>query len=152
MFPEFFGDNLAEFWRNVRPDDPKLALLGDLTNTPGWENTVVPYVIHADAAPVTEKSDQGLVSVNMKGLLCKSSSWMLPLVTVIKNCLSKKSWDMVWKLLRFLLDALYEGVHPATDPWGTPWAEGSKQRELVGKPICKGKFKFVLWVYTGDLE
>ena len=51
-----------------------------------------------------------------------------------------------------MMNAAYTGIHPETDPDDNPWPEGSDQEAWAGKPLCEGKWRFVCWNLTGDLE
>eukprot|EP00969_Alexandrium_andersonii_P074485 3285114-Alexandrium_andersonii.AAC.1 len=46
---------------------------------------------------------------------------------------------------------MFDGQHPPTDPAGRPWADGPC-KDMAGKPLCLGNWKFVCWGVTGDLE
>eukprot|EP00969_Alexandrium_andersonii_P084474 3725780-Alexandrium_andersonii.AAC.1 len=59
MFPAIFGSiDLPGFWSKVDKSDPKLALMSDIVQEPGWEQSTIPYVLHGDGASFTKKGEQ----------------------------------------------------------------------------------------------
>ena len=47
---------------------------------------------------------------------------------------------------------MFEGTHPAVDPFDNPWPANSRQEALAGKDICNGEYFGVVWVFANDKE
>ena len=54
------GSSPREFGNQVKPDDPKLAALGDMMAIPDWQDRAIPFVIHGDKAQFTIKNHRSL--------------------------------------------------------------------------------------------
>ena len=95
-------------------------------------------------------------------LLMAEFSWksVFPMSWFCKFNRAKKSvhgvgndtWDRIWKYVVHGLNALFDGRHPAKDPWGNNWPVGSRQADLAGTIIANGLFFCVVWVMTWDQE
>eukprot|EP00959_Pyramimonas_sp_CCMP1952_P102062 2134878-Pyramimonas_sp.AAC.1 len=66
VIEEAFGGDPTTFWNGVRPDDPRLASLGEMTSRPDWKQQAIPLVLHGDGAPFTKKDERNLIVVNLK--------------------------------------------------------------------------------------
>lgn len=68
-FANFLGNGLANFWGNVRDDDPKLIGHPMLAN-PAWRTKAIPLVLHGDGVQFTMKGNS-LLCVLLARLLCQ---------------------------------------------------------------------------------
>ena len=62
------------------------------------------------------------------------------------------TWDIMWDYIVLGFNSLFEGTHPALDPYDNPWPANSRQEALAGKDICNGLYFGVVWVFANDKE
>ena len=163
-YPAKFGELLRfgveAFWRQVKPDDPKLINHPMRVEKHSWWTRAVPLLMHGDAAKFTSNGNS-LLSVQMSSLLTVtwSMATMFLCMCFPKACRSYGSvhgpdgdtWKTLWKYVAHAIKSLYLGVHPQLDPDGQPW-EDPMCIFLAGKPVCGGNYFFVMWGYPMDHE
>ena len=128
---------------------------------PDWKRRAVPLIVWGDGGAFT-KAGNSIMLLCVAGLLMADFSWksVFPVSAFCKFNRARKSvhgddndtWDRIWKYAVHGLNALFDGHHPATDPWGNAWPTGSRQANLAGKPIANGLFFAVVWVLTWDQD
>lgn len=158
MFVGEPGD-IERFWASVRADDPRLqACRGKLAEKPGFDQCLVPLALHGDAVPVFRGKSKYIVSAT--SLLGKG--WSLDQKFLITgywaHLLAKNSGNkdmdtehQVWRFIQWDLNALWSGLHPATDMHGNQWPQGSQDAAHAGQPLADG-YCALVWILKGDLE
>ena len=61
------------------------------------------------------------------------------------------TWDVIWRVLLWSLDALFKGVWPSTDWRGKPFPADSLWASLSGQQLAGG-YGAYLWTLRADLE
>ena len=124
VFKRMFGNSPREFWASVSPDDPKLKLLSCMTEEHGWQDIYYPYVIHGDGGRFTNKNNNSLMCVQIKGLLgTKFDLGVIPIFALPKSAgasetidgVAHSTFERIWKQAAEFLNALFAGVHPTHD-------------------------------------
>ena len=116
---------------------------------PDWKRRAVPLIVWGDGGAFT-KAGNSIMLLCVAGLLMADVSWksVFPVSAFCKFNRARKSvhgddndtWDRIWKYAVHGLNALFDGHHPATDPWGNAWPTGSHQANLAGNVIANGLF------------
>ena len=154
---ELVGENPADFWNCLRPEDPKLDALAALRATPGWEQCYYPFIIHGDGGTYTRKTQQSILIVSCKSMLSEELSdnlfpgFVLPSGVRKYNVLDETA-DELWESYVHLLNACAEGRHPRVDHRNRPWPPGSREARDAGKLLCEGKFRLIVFCVAGDME
>ena len=147
-------DAIERFWAAVQPEDPKWQ---------HWRGTLadrelllaVPFALHGDGVPVFKGKSLEVMSAN--SLLGRGSTLDLKLLMGCywHQCCSKApgqdTEDAMWQVYHWDINALFSGLHPATDHTGAPWPEDSAKATLAGTELAGGFFG-VPWVFRGDLD
>ena len=153
---DFIGATPRRFWEQVRPDDPKLESVSDVTQIEGWMDTTYPFVLHGDGGVYTRNTQASILTVSVKAILSESfENTIIPLMALPKHIRIEEAdvstSDNVWGACIHLLNACYDGVHPHTDHLGVDWPTNSHQSQLAGQEICQGNVRVVIWGIAGDL-
>ena len=131
------------FWSSVRPDDPRLA------NGPGprradHNTKCVPMSLHGDGVPCTKAESVDVISIASLLGLGTSLDLKCMLNAFVKHCQleapSNSSSAKIWNIIIWSLRVLASGVFPNTDWDGVPYADGTAEHALVGKPFAGGCF------------
>ena len=118
--------------------------------------TVIPFMLHGDAAPHTETDS--LYVMSMRSILSKCSVQIsqLLLAAFPKAALVDGSLDELRKILVWSFKALAEGKHPSRNHNGRQFAaddEDDYRFRLAGKPLStRRKIRGVILAIGGDYE
>ena len=147
------------FWNNISPQDPRWATWHPfLQKRAGYKQKCLPLALHGDGVPVFRKKSLNVVSVN--SLLGTGSSLDTKLLLAsywdaLRNrspALPQEDTEQVlWDYIVWDLKAVWEGVHPASDPHGNPWPVGSQEAQFALQPLCGG-FLGIPWLFRADLD
>jgi len=159
QYPDFMArmaKDAGQFWRRLRPADPKL-LTHPLRHAPdGWQETCVPLAMHGDAGTFT-RGGEAVVVLSWTSLLQQDDTWCKAFVfaAIPKSVLVKtddlNTFDMLCTVLARDFEALVHGRHRMKDPFENPWPEGSYAAQLAGKDFAS-PFRAVMWLLVGDLD
>ena len=142
------ANHISSFWHQVQDDDPKLTL-NKCKDVAGWKHKFIPLQFHGDAGPHT-KTDSMMVN-SIRSLLTDSSvdTSMLMLGAIPEACRASKrrckelglpfeedTAIVVGKIWAWSFEALFQGKHPETDPFGNPWLKTSWRAKVAGKMLC----------------
>ena len=148
-----FGTGQApSWWQHCSLTNPKF-FQNPILDQEDWGTKRIPLCFHGDGARFQERDS--LVTVSLKGLL-GHQHLLLAAVPKLITCSTKQghtadTWEEVWKYLCWSFAALMEGIHPAVNPSGEPFEEGSYRQTMAGKPITPAKQTCIVWSITGDL-
>ena len=149
-----FGlDQLAQFWQDHDPQDPKLV---DNVVLRAGPQRVVPFVLHGDGARFQTRDS--LMIVSMRSLLASGTikDTQLLLAAIPKRCRVKgpagNTWDCIWKTLAWSFTALSQGLHPCVDPGGLPFPVGSRRALLAGAPLATSGRRGLVYAFIADME
>ena len=156
FFEEAFGvHSLREFWEEQNwLANPKLKNFC-FRDAAACEK-IIPLVLHGDGGEFQDRDSLNVVSFG--GLLNKSGHCLDRLLLMgawPKSCTVKGNdgtWAAIWKVLVWSLNCLTDGVFPAVDAHGRAFDEGSKQKEMAGKPILKDGYKAIVWSFLADCK
>ena len=158
-FDLMMGESPREFWEQVRPDDPRLPSMADITRHEGWMDTTYPCILHGDGGVYTRKTESSVLVVSVKSMLSQRfGDDIIPGIVLPKHLRATTKNDGIdtaeelWRAYIHQLNAAYLGEHAATDHRGNDWPDGSPQSVLAGTPLCEGKVRVVIFLITGDLE
>ncbi len=150
------GDSLSEFWDGVeRVGDPHLVghpILGRA----GWKEKAVPIVLHGDGARFARRNSLELAA--WAPLLARTSTWSckFAMAAFVKSAESQATnpgtWSVLWSVLVWSLNAMFEGFHPLHDHRGNDWPIGSYGERMKGKPLTSNGYFAVVHRVVGDLE
>ena len=127
-----------------------------------WKNRAVPITLHGDGVRFSMLGNTLLTY--QWAVACTLASWgfesIFHIASFAKVCRSYGSvhgegndtWHIMWDYIKLGFDSLFDGFHPATDPYDEPWPIGSRQANLAGTPICNGEYFGVMWVLANDKE
>ena len=158
LFPQVFGtDRLREFWRQVKPGDPRLSSMGDLMRLPNWQEKVVPIVVHGDGAPFNKRGQLSLISLQWRPLLALDFMWLFPFFMLVSSARANQgeetdTFRQATKMAAHLLNFCRTGVFGSQDPWLRDWPMNSRQDDLKHTFLCEGRFHVVRWLLTGDSD
>ena len=82
---------------------------------------------------------------------------VFPIFAIVKSVFYKTGPEHLTTLHKLLLytvhflNACFEGIHPATDPYSQPWPANSPDAVLAGQRMCGG-LRFVVWHIVSDME
>ena len=154
--------HMEAFWNGVSAKDPRLKSWPCKYPSPAnTKEKWLPLFLHGDG--VEYASGQSLMVVTIGSVLTTTNSQdsMFYLASWPKSCTASKkkghsedTWDELWAILAWSLEALYHGVHPSADWTGQAFGDRPEMKslaELAGKPIMQGN-RFVVWNLVGDLE
>jgi hypothetical protein len=145
MDPIFGARDVAEFWKQVSDDDPRL-FKNPMKQVSNWKKKFIPFLVHGDGAP-HHKHDSIQIS-SFKSMLTKLAVNMAMLLLAglpeamrctEKRCNDRKlpflgnTEDFLGRYYVWSWNAVFEGKHPATDPWEQPFAAGSRRAKLAGQ-------------------
>ena len=145
------------FWGQIGPRDPKFVNLdkAGMRSDPGWMDNYIPIMMHGDGAVIT-KNEGKLLCVQWRSLLSRSfHKNIIPAFSMHSRArvYGDDATDYVcWRRLVHLFNAAFEGVHPLTDENRLPWQRGSCADLNKGTQFLGGRYKFVVWLLTHDLE
>ena len=148
------------FWAFVKPGDPKLHK-HPMCDIEGWQDMFIPCFIHGDG--VEYQNGDSLMVFHWGSLLSTQSSMQSSLLigSWPKSCTATAktapeglpgTWLVIMKVLCWSLKALFCGLHPAEDPDGNPWPDGSPEHRLAGSPLLPGRKRVCFWSILGDLD
>jgi hypothetical protein len=153
----FNFDKVPAFWKNHRPEDPKLYK-NPVTGVKDYNNKMTPVLLHGDGGQFQKRDSLNVISLH--SVLSKVSAifkFML-LTAVPKKCTSVDKTNPamdtmfnIWKVLVWNMKAAFEGVHPKKDHNGNPWPAGSLREKKAGTQLYKG---YALWLFgiNPDME
>ena len=153
-FDHIFGTGqVPSWWQSCSLTNPKF-FQNPILDQEDWGTKCIPLCFHGDGARFQERDS--LVTVSMKGLL-GHQHMLLAAVPKLITCSTKQghtadTWEEVWKHLCWSFAALMEGIHPAVNPSGEPFEEGSYRHTMAGKPLTPAKQTCIVWSITGDLD
>ena len=70
-FDSMMGESPRDFWQQVRPDDPRLSNMEEITSIDGWEDITYPCILHGDGGVYTRKTESSILVVSLKSMLAK---------------------------------------------------------------------------------
>lgn len=131
---------LAQFWDQVRQDDPKLVNHPMLTKH-RWRERAIPLVFHGDSVQFVKDPTNSLFVLHFSFLLASGNTWDTHFLTfslpkgarATEDAQGANSMDLVWRLLVADFHDLFIGAKN-------------------GNPIFDGEMFAVIWIVCGDLE
>ena len=139
-FKELLGEHPRAFWEQVRPDDPRLCSMTDVTCVENWQDVCYPVVLHGDGGVYTKKTQSSILTVSMKSLLVPSfSNNVIPAFVLPKHIRCFDKGDM---------SALDTPLDTANEMWG----KLIQMLNTCYDGICGLTVRLVIWVIAGDLE
>ena len=160
-FTASFADGLEQFWNSVPPDDPRLVRHPMLIDKPDWRRQAVPIVVHGDGVRFSQHGNN-LISVQWSFLLSSGWGWdeiyfagsFPKSVRCFESVHGCDTWAILWKWIVFGLRAGYDGIFPANDADGNPWAAGTAQHNLANdvRLVAGGEYFMVVWVLAADAD
>ena len=139
---------VAEFWRAMK-GHPSLASRPELRSRKDLHH-VVPISIHGDGVTYAKTMRAGNESMEVATLL--SSYLIICLVkSVIKTVFLGNTWQAVWKIILWSLNALSSGLWPSQDWQGRQCPAQSRDAKRAGTQLAGG-YAATPWNIRADLE
>jgi hypothetical protein len=155
----FQTSQIDGFWKSVKDEDPRLQAL--LAET-GWSRSdlknTIPLFLHGDGVEYTcndslEVCNFGPLLGHGESTSCAFLCFAYPKSITIENKTTKQgTMTVLTKKVLNSFKACMKGTFPVLDDDGNPWAVGSKEKQMAGKPLTPRGHKFVVWALTGDHE
>ena len=157
LFDSMFGTerSLKEFWQQARPEqDPRLRD-SPLLKKRNWQQRCVPLLLHGDAASF--QNYDSLMTISFRGLLSAQAGmqdhlWICSFPKSVTAPGEEGTMHALWSWISWSLQALFDNVWPATDPWGRSLASDPMLGSKIGKPVLPNGFFAVLYGYMGDMD
>lgn len=162
QFHKIFGtEQVEQFWTNVRAAKDQRLLGHPITldkRSGAYKKGVVdsdktiPLFCHCDG--VEFQTRHSLMVWNWGGLLSSFSSLAshLLITSIPKSCTTDMTWKPLMKYIKWSLESLQDGFHPAVGPDQEPLPKGSLFEKLAGQPLTSDNYRAVVWSIQGDHE
>ena len=157
----FATEQLEQFWANVRAVKDQRLTGHPITldkRSGAYKKGVVdsdktiPLFCHCDG--VEFQTRDSLLVWNWGGLLSSFSSLAshLLITSFPKSCATDMTWRPLMKYIKWSLESLQDGFHPAVGPDQEPLPKGSIFEQLAGQPLTSDNYRGVVWSIQGDHE
>ena len=160
------GTKVESFWSQTPLDDPRL-FENPMMDIEDWHSKVVPFLLHADAAPHQNKDTINILSFRsiLSNLGISESQLMIAALpescrATTKTCTALglmdfdgDTWDNIWDAVVWSFNQLLLGRWPDQDHKGKPFPAGSKRALKAGSKLGQGvDLLGIVWIITGDLK
>ena len=158
-FVSMFGQGVRKFWDSLKHDDPRLVG-NPMLAVENWKDLYVPLVLHSDGVAFTQKGNS-LMCGSMSFLLAQhwdtATIFLLSIFAKVNRVYrsvigTPDTFEIIWKYKLHYLIGLFSGVHPAKDPYGNFWPEGSGAAKYAGQKICGGHFRSCVHLLAHDRD
>ena len=158
-YPEFFNKtfccakgSLERFWTGVQKvKDDRLAG-HPMCLEKHWKTKVVPLMVHGDGV---EYHNRDSLMVWSWGCMLAELPFLkqhMLLAAFPKSCTTPKTWQPIWKWLKWSFEALGKGLHPTHDPDGKALEKASGLFGKAGQPLHPMAWKGCIFSIQGDHE